>query len=145
MTLNMIKLCVGTESIDDLAAWQKMQRTHTSAGGKACVYHTTFQFPKRQDDLLDGGSLYWVIKGIIQVRQRLVGFEQGTKEDGTPCCLILLDRALVPVRPAPRRAFQGWRYLEAGDAPPDMSRNKGDQVAQMPAHMRKSLADLGLI
>ena len=145
MSLHLIKLCVGTESIDDLATWQQTQRVHKSAAGKTCVYHTTFQFPKRQAELLDGGSLYWVIKGIVQVRQALVGFEPGTKDDGTPCCLILLDRALVPVRPVPRRAFQGWRYLDAADAPADVKRGSGDQMAQMPPAMRKSLADLGLI
>ncbi len=145
MPLHLIKLCVGTESIDDLATWQKTQRVHKTAAGKPCVYHTTFQFPKRQVELLNGGSLYWVIKGIVQVRQALAGFEQGKKEDGTPCCLILLDRTLVPVRPVPRRAFQGWRYLDAADAPADVRRGTGDQLLQMPPAMRKSLADLGLI
>ena len=101
--------------------------------------------PKRQAELLDGGSLYWVIKGTILVRQPLVGFEAGTKDDGSPCCLLLLDPALIPVRPVPRRAFQGWRYLDASDAPPDLAGGRAGEVAAMPATMRKTLSDLGLI
>jgi hypothetical protein len=96
-------------------------------------------------ELLDGGSIYWVIRGIIMVRQKLVGFEEGTREDGSACCTLMLDRTLVPVRPTPRRAFQGWRYLDASDAPPDLRKGKKDQIAAMPAEMRKKLADLGLI
>ncbi len=145
MALHLIKLCVGASSLEDLADWQKKNRRRKTADGRPCVYHTTFQSPKRQAELLDGGSLYWVIKGAILVRQRLVGFEDGAKQDGSPACLLLLDPALVPVRPVPRRAFQGWRYLGADDAPADLKRGSKDQVAAMPADMRKHLADLGLI
>src|SRR5690606_33434940 len=97
----------------------------------------TFQTPKRKSALLDGGSLYWVIKGVVQVRQRLVGLEEGAKEDGTPCCLLVLDPKLVPVRPVPRRAFQGWRYLPAEDAPPDLNGSSADDIAALPPRMRK--------
>src|SRR5690606_25892826 len=111
MALNIIKLCVGAASIEDLAQWQKERLREQKARGEAPrVFHGTLQTPKRKAEL-KGASLYWVIKGVVQVRQALVGFEDGTKEDGSPCCLILLDRKLVPVRPVPRRAFQGWRYL----------------------------------
>ena len=92
----------------------------------ARLFHTTFQAPKRQAELLDGGSLYWVIKGQILVRQRLVGFDEGTKKDGSPCCLLLLDPELVPVRPVPRRAFQGWRYLTSEDVPEAENGTSGD-------------------
>ncbi len=145
MTLNLVKLCVGVATIEELAAWQTEHRQRKSRGGVACAYHRTFQTPKREADLLDGGSMYWVIKGIILVRQRLVGFEQGTKDDGSACCTIMLAPELVPVRPTPRRAFQGWRYLDAADAPPDLKSGKTDQIAAMPAEMRKKLVDLGLI
>jgi hypothetical protein len=145
MALHMIKLCVGADSIEDLAAWQAAHRQRKIKNGKRCVFHTTFQFPKRQDELLDGGSLYWVIKGTILVRQPLAGFDQGTKEDGSPCCLILLDPALIPVRPTPRRPFQGWRYLAASDVPPDIRAGSKDETAIMPAQMRKALAGLGLL
>ena len=145
MTLHLVKLCVGTNSIEDLAAWQRENRQCKTRDGKACVYHPTFQFPKRRDELLDGGSLYWVIRGTILVRQKLVGLDDGTREDGTPCCHLVLALPLIPVRPTPRRAFQGWRYLDDEDAPPDLKGGKRDQVAVMPAEMRKKLADLGLL
>ena len=145
MTLHLVKLCVGASSIEDLSEWQSRHRQRKHRDGKVCVFHSTYQFPKKQDELLDGGSLYWVIRGTILVRQSLIGFEQGTKEDGKPCCLLLLAPPLIPVRPTPRRAFQGWRYLEAADAPPDLKSGKKDQVALMPVAMRKTLANLGLI
>ena len=146
MTLHMIKLCVGAASIEDLAEWQKgRMAARKKAGHKPFPYHTTFQSPKKQAELLDGGSLYWVMKSLITVRQRFVGFEDGHKEDGSPCCLLILDPKLVPVRPAPRRAFQGWRYLLPDEAPADLKRGDGNTIAEMPLKMRKDLADLGLI
>ena len=145
MTLHLIKLCVGATSIEDLASWQAGHRAFKAKGGAHRVFHTTFQTPKRQDELLDGGSLYWVIKGVIQCRQKLTGFEDGTKGDGSPCCKLLLDPGIVPVRPHPRKAFQGWRYLSAEDAPADLKPGGGDGLARMPPGMRKELAALGLI
>ena len=145
MALHIIKLCVGANSIEDLHAFQKERlAAQKKAGEKPRLFHTTFQTPKRQAELMDGGSLYWVIKGMIQVRQRLVGFEEGHKPDGSRCCLLLLDAALVPVRPVPRRAFQGWRYLDAADAPADLGR-ADKQLAALPPAMRRDLTDLGLI
>lgn len=145
--LHLIKLSVGTDSIEDLAAWQAERRRQAKASGdrKAQLFHRTGQRPKREADLLDGGSIYWVIKGVIQARQKLVGFGEGTRPDGRPCCLILLEQHLVPVRPTPRRAFQGWRYLDADDAPPDIDARVLDDLAAMPPQMRKDLAELGLI
>lgn len=145
MTLHLVKLCVGATSIEDLEDWQAKHPKRKTRDGNPCAYHTTFQTPKRETDLLDGGSLYWVIKGMILARQGLAGFDEGTKEDGSPCCLLLLDLKIVPVRPVPRRAFQGWRYLTADDAPPDLKRGSSDTLASMPAAMRKELANLGLI
>jgi len=146
MALHLIKLCVGCDTIEELAVWQaerlaQMQRARL----KPELFHRTFQSPKRRDDLLDGGSLYWVIKGIVQVRQRLVDIREGTKDDGTPCALLILDKTLVPVRPMPRRAFQGWRYLTADEAPADIIGGKRDGLADMPPRLRKELAALGLI
>lgn len=146
MAVHMIKLSVGSESVDDHAQWQAANRQFwRKVGAKPAVFHTTFQTPKRTADLLDGGSLYWVIKGLIQARQRLVGFDEGKKEDGSPCCLLLLDPAIIPVRPTPRRAFQGWRYLDAADAPPDLGSGSRGDIGELPPAMRRELAALGLI
>jgi hypothetical protein len=145
VTLHLIKLCVGVDSIEELADWQTARAAERKKAGKTPRnFHTTFQTPKREAELLDGGSIYWVIKGTVQVRQKLVGFEQGKKSDGRPACLIVLDAALVPVRPVPRRAFQGWRYLAADDAPADLGRGD-NQLADLPPQMRRELAELGLI
>lgn len=146
MTVHMIKLCVGAVSIEDLAEWQADRLAEArKATGTAEIWHTTRMEPKRRDELMNGGSLYWVIKGIVQVRQAIVGFRSGAKADGTPATLVLLAPELVPVRPVPRRAFQGWRYLEPGDAPPDMVKGQADDLARMPPQMRRDLAELGLI
>ncbi len=146
MTLNLVKLCVGAASIEDLAEWQAGRlQAQKKAKQPPRLFHTTFQAPKRQAELLAGGSLYWVIKGVIQARQQLLGFEDGQKDDGSPCCLLLLDVPIIPVRPVPRRAFQGWRYLDAKDAPNDLKAGVRDDVTAMPPKMRKQLADLGLI
>ena len=146
MTLHLVKLCVGAASIEDLAEWQAGRlQALKKAKQPPRLFHTTFQAPKRQAELLAGGSLYWVIKGVIQARQQLLGFEDGQKDDGSPCCLLLLDVPIIPVRPVPRRAFQGWRYLDAKDAPKDLKAGVRDELTAMPPKMRKELADLGLI
>jgi hypothetical protein len=145
MTLHLIKLCVGAASVEELGTWQAGRvEEQKKAGLEPRLFHTTFQAPKRQDELLDGGSIYWVIKGMIQARQRLVGFEDGHKKNGTRCCLLLLDEKLVPVRPLPRRAFQGWRYLLPDDAPTDFG-SVDKRLAMLPPEMRRELAELGLI
>ncbi|MGF1650517.1 MAG: DUF1489 family protein [Hyphomicrobiaceae bacterium] len=145
MAVHIVKLCVGADSIDDLAQWQAGRLALGRRLGDARLFHTTRMVPKRQADLLDGGSLYWVIRGSILVRQRIVGFDSGTKEDGTSCCLIELDPGLVPVRPVPRRPFQGWRYLEPDDAPVDLSAVGRGDAGALPEAMRLELAELGLL
>ena len=146
MPLHLIKLCVGCDSVEELAAWQKERLAQMKRDGQAPeLFHRTFQMPKRRAELLDGGSLYWVIKGIVQARQKLVDLREGTKPDGSPAALLMLDRKLVPVRPMPRRAFQGWRYLANDDAPADIKGGRGDQIGEMPAKLRKDLAELGLL
>lgn len=145
MTINIIKLSVGCESVETLAAFQKQRLALGRGIGDPRLYHGTRMVPKRQAELLDGGSIYWVIKGLIQVRQRLVDIEMATREDGSSVCLFILDPKLVPVRPTPRRPFQGWRYLQPDDAPDDLIDGAGDEVAQMSPAMRRELAELGLL
>jgi hypothetical protein len=147
MTLHLIKLCVGCDSIEELAEWQaeRLKQRRKAGEKKPQLFHRTFQMPKRKDELLEGGSLYWVIKGLVQVRQPLADITEGTKEDGTPCCLLILKNELIPVLPVPRRAFQGWRYLDAEEAPADLVGRKARGVTEMPPKLRKQLAELGLI
>jgi len=147
MPLHLIKLCVGCDSIEDLAAWQaeRLRARRRAGEKKPRLFHRTFQTPKRRAELLDGGSLYWVIKGVVQVRQRLLDIADGSKDDGTPCCLLILGSELVPVRPTPRRAFQGWRYLSPGEAPVDLKRSAAANLVAMPPKLRKQLAELGLL
>jgi hypothetical protein len=147
MPLHLVKLCVGCDSIEDLASWQaeRLKQRRKAGEKRPHLFHRTFQTPKRRDELLVGGSLYWVIKGLIQVRQPLLDIRDGTKEDGTPCCMLVFKNELVAVRPMPRRAFQGWRYLAEDEAPEDLGRLSAANIEAMPAKLRKDLAELGLI
>ena len=118
MTVHLIKLCVGVETVNELADWQDERLKRLKRENKPPeLCHRTLQTPRRRDEILDGGSLYWVIKGYVLVRQRIVDLRADEKEDGTACCGIVLHPQLVGTRAHPRRAFQGWRYLEAYDAP----------------------------
>ena len=140
MTLHILKLCVGCESIDDLAAWQT-ERAQTLPGG--LPRHVTRMWPKREAELLDGGSIYWIIKGQIAVRQRIVRLDAVQGEDGVKRCALVLDPDLVRVAPAPRRPFQGWLYLTAEDAPRDMpTYRSGDD--ELPPELAEALAAFGL-
>jgi hypothetical protein len=146
MTLHMLKLAVGAEGVEDLAQWQQRRLAEMIKDtGKACICHATRMMPKRLDQLIEGGSLYWVIKGVIQVRQKIIAFGEGRSENDRPRCLIYLDPNLVVVRPTPRRAFQGWRYLKPEDAPPDLETRAAQRLAGLPLKMRQELAELGLL
>src|SRR3569833_4704123 len=125
MPLHIIKLCVGCDSLTELADWQKKRLKEKRAKGqKPELIHVTRMTPKRADEVLDGGSRYWVIKGQIAARQKLKEL-RAVKKNGIPHCGLVYDKKLVPVSPRPRCAFQGWRYLEPKDAPPDIARTKG--------------------
>ena len=145
MTLHLIKLCVGIDSIAHLRERQAWRLDTEKAAGRAPeLRHRTRQTPRRRDALLDGGSLYWVIKGVVQVRQPLADLRPVTGDDGVPRRDIVLEPTLVPTRPRPRRAFQGWRYLLPEDAPADLSFNGADAEA-LPPEMRAELIELGLL
>lgn len=146
MPIHLIKLCVGADSLEDQQAWI----THTleqkrKMGLPVEQYHTTRMVPKRTSELLDGGSLYWVIKGMVQGRQRLADIRPFKDDQGIGRCHLVLDPELIPTRPQPRRAFQGWRYLQSGDAPDDLRGSLGEIASDMPLAMRKELLELGLL
>ncbi len=145
MTVHLVKLCVGVDDVADLARWQKKRRAERRAKKlKRPLIHRTRSTPKRAEELLDGGSLYWVIKGVILVRQRLIAIEPGRRDDGSPCCELALHSELVRTLPRPMRAFQGWRYLEAKGAPADLGAG-GAGLAAMPPKLIEELRALGLL
>ena len=142
MSLNLIKLCVGAESLEDLQNWGKQRLSDMQAAGQeVCLFHTTRMMPKRADELLDGGSLYWVIKGNILARQRLVEIRSIVDSEGIRRCKLMLDSDIVATEWQPKRAFQGWRYLPADEAPEDL--DLADMT--LPHHLKAELAELGLL
>lgn len=138
MTVHLQKLCVGIESIEHLAERQSVRLEQEGE-----ISHRTRSVPRRREEIIDGGSIYWVIKGQVQVRQRIQDIEILTASDTGKRCKFVLDPKLVLVRSRPKRAFQGWRYLEADDVPPDLTRSAA--AAKLPEKMRAELAELGLI
>jgi hypothetical protein len=145
MPLHLIKLCVGCDSVSELEDWitrklkEKQQRKQ-----KAEHIHTTRMVPKRAAELAKGGSLYWVIRGQITCRERILDIRPFTDKDGIGRCRVVLDGKVVLVEPRPRAAFQGWRYLESEDAPRDLSR-AAPGASRMPELMRRELRELGLL
>lgn len=143
MTVHLVKLSVGSESIDTLGAWVKKRVAANRKAGMGAVHdHVTRMFPRREKELLEGGSIYWVIKGVVLARQKLIGFEKRAGADGIERCAILMEPPLIPTEPQPRRAFQGWRYLSAEDAPADL--NLRARRAP-PPELSIELAELGLL
>lgn len=145
MSIHLIKLCVGIESISHLSERQRFRLKQAKAEGRTGeLFHRTRQMPRRGEELLDGGSIYWVIKGVVLVRQKVLDLREVRGDDGIKRCDVILDPQLVPTRPHPRRAFQGWRYLSPEDAPTDLGLS-GSDIDELPEKMRYELVELGLI
>lgn len=140
MALHILKLCVGADSVADLSDWQDSQRPRWPRG---CAIHVTRMWPKREAEVLDGGSLYWVIKGVILCRQRLLALEQVEGGDGIARCALVLDAEIIRTEAAPRRPFQGWRYLDPREAPRDLPKGRAVDDA-LPVDMARALAEIGL-
>jgi len=137
----MLKLSVGVKEVAQLRAIQTLR-----AAADPPLRHQTRMMPKRRDDILDGGSIFWVIGGFVQLRQRLLDIIEDRWDDGTPCAGLVLDPVLVPVEARPVKAFQGWRYLDAASAPPDVAGMREAPGAQaMPEAMLRELRTLGLM
>lgn len=144
MPLHLLKLCVGAESVQDLEEWIAETLADKAARGQAVTqFHTTRMVPTRTDELLGGGSLYWVIKGEVACRQALTGIEPFVDADGIRRCRLMLDPVVHRVEPRPSRPFQGWRYLAAKDAPADLDAAAGD--TPLPENLRRELRSLGLL
>ena len=140
MALHLLKLAVGIEHLDQLKA-----RQSRFANGKNNFRHRTKMFPKRSEEILDGGSMYWVIKRLVMVRQPILALHREADEEGRRYCFIELAPDLIAVEPQRKRPFQGWRYLKAEDAPPDLADGTGFIDPDMPPDMRAELGRIGLI
>jgi hypothetical protein len=145
MPLHLIKLAVGCESIKDFKS-RVAERVSSAkqSGAPQHHIHITRMVPKRDAELLDGGSLYWVIKGEIAVREKLIAIEPFRDRDGINRCRLVLQPKVFTVSPRPLRPFQGWRYLTASDAPPDLGKAAAS-IEAMPEPMRRELRELGLL
>ncbi|ASP18950.1 lysophospholipase [Antarctobacter heliothermus] len=141
VTTHLLKLSAGTESVDSLIDWQATRRAH---GNDGLPRHVTRMWPRREDEVLNGGSIYWVIKGLIQCRQRILRFDPVTGQDGINRCALVLDPELIRTAAAPKRAFQGWRYLAAADAPPDLPKTRADEEP-LPPELAGALAQIGVL
>jgi hypothetical protein len=142
MVVHIVKLSVGVEDVDHLAQIQKGRLER-----EGVLAHITRNTPKRADEILDGGSIYWVIKKFVRVRQRLIGIERGVNSEGRPSCALVLDSVLIRTELKEFRPFQGWRYFKDEDIPRDL--NMGDNLDEtseaLPDDMAEELKTLGLI
>lgn len=138
MALHMLKLAAG---ISDLAELKEMQKQRRKERGVYAFY--TRNMPKREDEILDGGSIYWVVKGQVQARQRIKGFKPIINRRGRPAVLVTFEARLTPTQWRPHRPFRGWRYLAPEEAPKDLP--KGAKTKGLPPKMAAELRELGLL
>jgi hypothetical protein len=139
--INIIKLSVGSESVESLTEWQANRRAQMN---RAHSLHITRMWPRRDQEVFNGGSMYWVIKGFIQARQQIIGFEEVIGDDGIRRCGIMLAPELIRTTAVKRRPFQGWRYLTPEDAPKDLPVGRATDD-KLPKDLEIALADLGLL
>ena len=146
MPLHLVKLCVGCDSVKELKAWVA-ERMSAARKKRLPLHHihVTRMTPKRTEELLAGGSLYWVIRGEIAAREKLDGIEPFRDRDGIGRCRLVMQPRVIAVSPRPMRAFQGWRYFNDDAAPADLGKKAAASVAAMPEPMRRELRDLGLL
>jgi hypothetical protein len=139
--VNLIKLSVGTENVEDLVAWQATKRAQAKDG---LPRHVTRMWPKREAEVTNGGSIYWVIKGVIQCRQRVIRLDEYIGQDGIRRCAIVLDPELIRTQTSLKRPFQGWRYLPTTDAPPDLPQGRENEEP-LPVDLNRALAEIGVL
>jgi len=145
VALHLIKLCVGCDSVKDLEDWIHARLKERRRRGLSREHmHRTRMVPKRAAELVDGGSLYWVIRGEVMCRQRLLDVRPFIDKTGISHCHLVLEPKLVLVEPRPWRAFQGWRYLSSKDTPRDLDR-AAPGAKNMPEQLRRELRQLGLL
>lgn len=139
--VNLIKLSVGSETVDDMLAWQASKRAQ---GADALPRHVTRMWPKREAEIVNGGSIYWVVKGVIQCRQKIIRLDEVFGSDGIRRCAIVLDPEIIRTQGSLKRPFQGWRYLQANDAPLDLTKGRS-QEDPLPVELNRALAEIGVL
>ncbi len=139
--MHLLKLSVGTESVDGLAEWHKNKRAQ---GPDGLPRHITRMWPKRAAEILEGGSIFWVIQGFIRCRQRVLRFDEVIGNDGIRRCAFVLEPELIRTTSAKRRPFQGWRYLDPADAPADLPQTRASDD-RLPDDLSAALADIGVL
>lgn len=139
--IHLIKLSVGTQSVDDLIAWRESRAAAGFGRNDGSHLHRTRMMPKRAAEIIGAGSIYWVIAGAVRCRQTIVGLDAAVDHEGKRCCDIVLAPEIIRTLPWPRRPFQGWRYLSPADAPPDLA--EGEEGP--PEGMAEELARYGLL
>lgn len=139
--VNLIKLSVGSDSVESMIEWQASAR---AKGPDGLPRHITRMWPKREAALLNGGSIYWVVQGLVQCRQRILRLDEVIGSDGIRRCAIVLNPDVIRTSVAQKRPFQGWRYLQPGDAPADLPHQRQHEDA-LPAALSAQLADIGVI
>lgn len=145
--IHLIKLAVGVDSFETLAAWQAQRREDLSRQAvPQALMHITRQTP-RHASFGVGSCVYWVIAGAVRARQTIIGLHEISGDDGIQRCGLELGTDLTETKPFPRRPFQGWRYLDPADAPPDLGANSSldPKAAMFPLHMRQQLSELCLL
>ncbi|MCV6823660.1 MULTISPECIES: DUF1489 family protein [Halocynthiibacter] len=140
MTIHLVKLCVGIDSLEHLESYRAAHYPTPETPTR----HVTRMWPKREAELLDGGSLFWVIKGVMLARQKVLQLDEVIGDDGIRRCAIIMDPELIRIQPTPRRAFQGWRYLKPEDAPPDLTRSNKEE-SPLPPELAAALGEIGIL
>ena len=145
MVVHLVKLCVGVPSVEQLeASLAREMAARREAGEPELAVHVTRMSPSRREEIENGGSLYWVIKGQVSARQKLLEVRTVKGEDGIGRCQLVLGPEVIETAPMPKRPFQGWRYLLDNEIPKDLG-GLGDDVTQLPEELRRHLAELGLL
>ena len=140
-SIHLIKLSVGSETVEDMIAWQATRRAQTD---DRLPRHITRMWPKRECALLNGGSIFWVVKGFLQCRQRILRLDEVIGSDGIRRCAIVLDPMVIRTTTAKKRPFQGWRYLSLADAHADLDA-QSENEDQLPPELATALADIGVV
>ena len=144
MTIHLLRMAARVESVAKLKQLQAERLVQSATENKSELFTYTRNIPKRIDELIDDGSIYWVIKKYIKVRQRILGIERHINEEGRAYCAIQIDPELKQVVARRQKAFQGWRYLKPEDIPVDLHPSQS-KVANLPSALADELRELGLI